>query len=44
MFLAETTKFQVNYVRTRNQLNGAVSTDAKPETQNLWQVQLNATF
>ena len=44
VFFAETTKLQVNYVRTRNQLNGAASTEAKPETHNLWQVQLNATF
>ena len=44
MFFAETTKLQVNSVRTRNQLNGAASTEAKPETHNLWQVQLNATF
>lgn len=44
IFFAETTKAQINYVRTKNQLNGAISTDAKPETNNLWQVQLNATF
>ncbi len=44
MFFAETTKFQINYVTTKNQLGTAVSTPANPETVNLWQAQLNATF
>ncbi len=44
VFFAETTKFQANYVRTRNQLNGAPSTAVRPETENLWQIQFNATF
>lgn len=44
VFFAETTKLQVNYVRTRSQLGGAKSTKDNPETSGLWQVQLNATF
>ncbi|MDO9237267.1 MAG: hypothetical protein Q7U28_14690 [Aquabacterium sp.] len=44
VFFAETTKLQVNYVRTRNQLGTATSTAATPATSNLWQVQLSATF
>jgi Phosphate-selective porin O and P len=44
VFFAETTKFQINYIRTRNQLGTAKSSPAAPETVNLWQAQLNASF
>lgn len=44
VFFAETTKFQINYLHTRNQLGGAAPTAAKPESINGWQAQLNATF
>lgn len=44
VFFAETTKFQINYLRTRNQLGGAPSTPAKPASVNTIQALLNATF
>jgi hypothetical protein len=44
VFFAETTKFQLNYIRTRSQLGTAASTRANPETSGLWQAQLNASF
>lgn len=44
VFFAETTKFQINYVRTRYQLGGAAPTAAKPSSVNAIQALLNATF
>ena len=44
VFFAETTKFQINYLRIRNQLGGAVPTAARPATVNAIQALFNATF
>jgi len=43
VFFAETTKFQINYLHTRNQ-TGAPSSAAKPRSSNGVQAQLSATF
>lgn len=43
VFFAETTRFQINYLRTRNQL-GPVQSAALPEYVNQIQMQLSATF
>jgi len=44
VFFAETTKFQVNYLRTRNQLGTSAATAARPSSSNGLQAQFNATF
>jgi phosphate-selective porin len=44
VFFAETTKFQVNYLRTRNQLGSSAPTAARPKASNGLQAQFNATF
>ncbi len=44
MFFAETTKFQVNYLRTRNQLGSSAPTATRPKASNALQAQFNATF
>jgi TolA-binding protein len=44
MFFAETTKFQINYLHTRNQLGATLPTVIKPASSNGIQAQFNATF
>jgi len=43
-FFAETTKFQINYLHTRNQLGSTLPTAVKPRSTNGIQAQFNATF
>lgn len=43
VFFAETTKFQINYLHTRNQ-TGVPNSAASPRSSNGVQAQLNATF
>ena len=44
VFFAETSRVQINYLHTINQLGGAASTASRPATANGWTVQLNTTF
>ncbi|WP_374319393.1 porin [Aquabacterium sp.] len=44
VFFAETTKFQINYLHTRYQLEGATPTLLNPGSSNGIQAQFNATF
>jgi hypothetical protein len=43
-FFAETSKFQINYLHTRNQLGTTAPTLTKPRSSNGIQAQFNATF
>lgn len=44
VFFAETSKFQINYIKTRNQLGGDAPTVAKPASNNTIQALFNSTF
>jgi phosphate-selective porin len=44
VFFAETTKFQVNYLHTRNQLGSAPATALKPASTDALQAQFSASF
>ena len=44
VFFAETSKFQINYLRGRNQLGAAAPTAAKPSKSDTIQAQLSTTF